>query len=121
MLGDARPGILAPETDDRPAVVASRLDDVDLVATVGPVLVVPELSGLRMHDERERVAVSERVDLRAVPGAVHKRIVWRHSAIVAKAKDLAAQTHWILRDLPDIPASREVHHAIAAEGDATVE
>src|SRR5688572_22199936 len=111
MLGDARPGVVAPETDDRPTVVAPGSDDVDFVAAVWPVLVVPQLSSLRMHDERERVAVPERVDLRSVTSAVHKRIVWRNSAIVAQAEDLSAQAHGILRDLADVPPGREVHHA----------
>src|SRR6187399_747601 len=54
-----RSGIGAAETDDRPAVVATGTDDVDLVAAVRTVFVLPELSGCRMNRQAERIAMSD--------------------------------------------------------------
>src|SRR5688500_17840979 len=102
MLGDARPVIIAPETDGRPSVVAPGQADVDLVAAVGPVLVVPQHARFRMNDQRQGVAMPERVDLRPIAGAIHERVVRRYGAIVAKTKDLAAQARGLLRDLGDV-------------------
>ena len=57
------PGIGAAVADDRPAVVRARLQDVDLVAAVRAVLVLPDLAGARVHGQAERAAMAEREDL----------------------------------------------------------
>src|SRR5206468_4564206 len=66
MFGNARTSIVAPVAHERPTVVAARQDDVDLVAAVRTVLAVPYHARLRMDDERQSVAMAERVDLRTV-------------------------------------------------------
>ena len=63
----------------------------------------------------------EGVDFRSSAGAIQKWVIWRNGAIVAEAKDLAAQTRGVLRDLADIAASREIDHAVAPEGHAAVQ
>src|SRR5207244_4680479 len=60
---------------DGPAVVRARLEDVDLVAAVGTVLVQPHVAGRGIHREAERTAMAERVNLRLrVRGFSDKRI-----------------------------------------------
>src|SRR6202034_602955 len=41
-------GVVAPKADHRPTVVAAGKNDVDLIATVGAIFVVPQSAGLRM-------------------------------------------------------------------------
>jgi hypothetical protein len=50
--------IVAPEADDRPSVIAPRQNDVDFVATVGTVLVVPQQSRVKTRQERGRPAAT---------------------------------------------------------------
>src|SRR5688572_7523254 len=59
-----RAGIGAPVAHDRPAVVLAGTDDVELVAAIRAVLALPELAGHGMEREPERVAVTDRIDLR---------------------------------------------------------
>jgi hypothetical protein len=63
MFGNARAGIVASEADEGPAVVAAGRDDVDFIAAVRSVLVVPDRAGVGMDDEGEGVAMPEREDL----------------------------------------------------------
>src|SRR2546425_12402368 len=53
--------IRAPEAHERPAVVAARKDDVDLVSAIRALLGLPDGAGLRMKDETLLIAMSERV------------------------------------------------------------
>src|SRR6185369_11628586 len=69
MLGDARTRVVATETHDWPSVIASGQDDVDFVAAIGTVFVVPQLSRLWVNEQRQRVAMSECVDLGSIAGA----------------------------------------------------
>ena len=61
MLGNARARIIASETHDRPAEILAPADDVDLVAAVGTILMVPEYPGLGMDDEAQRIAMPTKV------------------------------------------------------------
>ena len=121
VVGDARPWIVAPEAHDRPSVIAARQDDVDFIAAIGPVLVVPQGSRHRMNDQGQRVAVAKGEDFRPVAGAACERVVRRNGTVVAEAEDLATQTRRVLRDLADIAAGRHVDHAVAAEDEAAVQ
>src|SRR5262245_58840069 len=58
-----RPLIGSSEADDGPAVVTSGLDDVDLVASIRTVLVLPDVAGSRMNRKPERSAMADRVNL----------------------------------------------------------
>src|SRR5262249_170348 len=51
------------EADDGPAVVTSGLDDVDLVASIRTVLVLPDVPGSRMNRKPESRAMADRVNL----------------------------------------------------------
>src|SRR3954471_4419534 len=73
LLRLARTWIGAAVADDRPAVVRARLQDVDLVAAVGAVLVLPDFAGVRIGREAERAAMAERVDFRPVAGLADER------------------------------------------------
>src|SRR5918993_4871086 len=77
--------------DDRPAVVAPRLDDVDLVAASRSVLDLPQLTGDRMPHESLRVAVAIAPDTRHRAGLLREGIVVGHPAIVPDAVDLAVR------------------------------
>ncbi len=57
--------VVAAESDDRPAVVRARFDEVDLISTVGPVFRVENGAG-RMNDQAQMIAVAERINLRAI-------------------------------------------------------
>ena len=93
----------------------------DLVAAVGALLGRPHLAGDRVHRQPELVAVTERVDLRLVAGAVDKGVVGRHGAVVAQANQLAAVVRGILRwrvlALRRV-AHAHVEHAVTPEHDA---
>ncbi len=102
-------------THQRPAIVASRLQDVDFVAAIGTIFVLPHLAGPGMHGQPERAAVSQRVDFRPMAGLPHERIVGRDGAVVAQTQHLAAKRVGILRIAA---GGGHVEHAVAAEGDA---
>src|SRR5262245_34343252 len=99
-------GIVASETHERPSVVATGQDDIDLVPTVLTVFVVPDGAGFGMNDEGQRIPVPESQDFRSVAGATRKRVVWRYGPVVAQSQDLATKTRGLLRDLADIAAGR---------------
>src|SRR5262245_15242126 len=121
MFGDPRPRVVPPEAHDRPPVVASGGDDVDLVAAVRTVLVLPDRAAHRMNDEPERIAMAERVNLRPVPLTAGERIVRRNRSVLVEAQELAAQAGGILRDLADVAAGREVNFAVAPEDHPAIE
>src|SRR5262249_29882207 len=84
------------EADHRPAVVADGLDDVDLVATARPVLVLPQFSAFGMEREALRVAVAVAPDLGLGARPADERIVRRHRAVGPHAQDLAEMVAEIL-------------------------
>ena len=79
-----------PETGKQVTDKLVKSDDVDFVAAVRPVLVVPQHPGLGMHHETQLVAVAQRVDLRPIVRLAHERVVARHGPIVVQPQDLAA-------------------------------
>src|SRR5262249_58282587 len=89
----------APVAEDRPAVVLSGPQLVDLVTAVWSVLNRPYGARDGIDRQPEDVAVPHRVDLRAIPGAADERIVRRHGAVVFQSQRLAGETHRILRRL----------------------
>ena len=125
---DPRAGIEAPEAHQRPAVVAAGLEDVELVAAVGAVLVLPDVPGPGVQREAEGVAVPDGVDLRPVARLAHEGVVVGHRAVVVEPQHLAAQAHGVLGGHeevavqgPDASAGRHVDLAVGAERDAAVE
>src|SRR5439155_22675051 len=90
-------GVILAVGNDRPAVIAARLDDVDLVAAHGPVLGFPDLTRLRVDEEPDRVANPERIDLGPVPRDADERVVLRDRAIVVQAQNLSRVIRRILR------------------------
>lgn len=80
---DGRPApVVHAVADDGPAVVQAGLHTVELVATLRPVLVEPDVTGLRVHGEPLRVAVPVAPDLRERARLAHARIVGRHTAVL---------------------------------------
>ena len=90
LVGDARSLIRAAISHRRPAVVSSAADDIQFVAAVRAILVLPDFAGFGMHKQSKLVAMSERVNLRLVAGLSGKRIIGRHGAVVAEANNLSA-------------------------------
>src|SRR5690606_3658503 len=52
-----------PVGDERPAVVPSGQDDVELVTAERTVLVLPDRPGVRMNGQPLRAAMADRIDL----------------------------------------------------------
>ena len=100
MLADAPPGgVFAAMADRRPAVIAALLRDVDLVAAARPVLMRPDLAGLRVHRHALRVAVADGIEFRrpaiGLPGGM--RVVVRHRAVGVQPQDAAGMRRRVLR------------------------
>src|SRR5207342_385555 len=92
-----RPGVVAAEAHEGPAVVASGLDDVDLVAAVRPVLVRPHGAGSRVDREPELVAVTQGKDLLLRPRRSSERIARRSGPVVVEPQDFAFVAGEVLR------------------------
>ena len=121
-LADGSAVVVPSERDEWPAVVASGFDDVDLVTAKRSVLCFPDGPGRRMNRQPLRAAVTERVDLRHVTGAAHKRVVCRHAAIVLESERLAAVIAGVLRAVLLLAlADGEKEEAVAIKGDAPAE
>src|SRR5581483_7665878 len=94
-------GLLAARREDRlavrPGVVAAGGHDVDLlereVADVGE----PELAGVRVEAEAERVPEARREDLLTLPGLAEERVVVRDRAVEVEPHDLALDRVQVLR------------------------
>src|SRR6266571_1990459 len=118
LLRHTRPEIEPAKADDGPTIILTRLQDIDLVAAIGPVLAFPDGPGVRIDSEPQRIAMAHRVDLRPVSRTTGKGVVRRNGSIVAQAQHLAGQVVWILRARRArrvADANRQVHHAIFAE------
>src|ERR1700688_1979334 len=53
VLRNARAGVVAPKADDGPAVIAAGKNDVDLIAAVGAIFVIPQSTRLRMDHKAQ--------------------------------------------------------------------
>src|SRR5436309_10898321 len=111
MVGDSRAGIISAVTHHRPAVIPPGQDDVQFISTIGTILVLPNQTGLRMKREPQRIAMTERKDLRLVAGSSNERIVRRRRSVVAKAESFAAMAHQVLSAL--IERASHSHEQIA--------
>src|SRR5690606_20021959 len=94
-----RAAVIAAEADHRPAVVAARDQQVDLVASVRPHLDLVDRAGRRMHGEAGRRSMAEREDLRTVVRTADERVVVGDRAVVVEPQYLAAERIRILRVL----------------------
>src|SRR5690606_8621741 len=103
MRRDAATGVVTPETHLWPSVVATGQDDVDLVAAIGSILVLPDLPGHRMGDQTERIAMTECENLRPITLPPHEGVIGWNRAVVVEPQHLAAQAHRILRDVRNVP------------------
>src|SRR4029077_20268500 len=111
-----RARVLTPVTDNRPAVVLPRLDDVDLVAAVRALLARPEVAVHRIEREALLVPLPERVDLRTESRAADERVVLRHRAVVIHADDLAEVIARILSAIGTIAiAARDEERPVLRE------
>src|SRR4029453_12903299 len=85
-----------PRRDQRPAVVVTALDAVQLVAAGGPVLGGPHLSGHWMERQPLRVAVTQAQDRRQRAGTSDKRVVARRRAVGVDAMNLPCRSRQVL-------------------------
>src|SRR5215813_13536960 len=106
--------ISTSEAHDGPAVVTSGAYDVDLIAAIRPVLVLPHFAGYRMNRQSKRRSMPERINLRLGAVAAHERIVARSGAVIPKPQQFAAM---ILRVLWIIPTIGHEDRPITAERD----
>src|SRR5262249_60665682 len=81
----------------RPALILALLDDVDLVATARPMLVLPQLPGHGVEREALGIAMAVAPDLRLGGRPADEGIVRRDRAIGPDANDLAEIVGKILR------------------------
>src|SRR5437773_409999 len=91
------PAVVTAVRDDRPAVVPARSDDVDFVAAHRAILRFPDLTGLRMDEQPDRVANTERIDFGKVSWFADERIVLRNAPVVVQTQHLPHVIRWILR------------------------
>src|SRR5690606_7430527 len=77
--------VLHAVRDHRPAVVGARLDDVQFVAALRPVLDLPDDPGAWVASHALRVAVAEGEKLRPGAVAVDKGVVVGHAAVAPEA------------------------------------
>src|SRR5207247_323890 len=89
--------------------------DVDLIAAVRPILVLPQFAGFRMNGESERCAMPKRIDLGFVPVASDEWVVAWNAAVVAKPQHFAAVVLGVLRI---VAAVGHEDGAVTAERDA---
>src|SRR4051812_44394815 len=83
--------------DRAPSVVVAGLDDIDLVATLRPVLRFPQLP-FRIPGEPLRIAVTVAPDGRQRTGLADERVILRHRAVVVDAVDFTKRARQILRE-----------------------
>src|SRR5712692_9429979 len=92
----ARAVVVAAVADDRPAVVAARLQHVQFVATVWTVFMLPDLAGVRVDGEPKLHPMTDRENRRLVASLSDKRIIRRHAPIVPQAQDFAGEIVGVL-------------------------
>src|SRR4029453_6736878 len=78
------------EAHDGPAVVTPGLNDVDLVAPIWAILVLPDVTGTRMNRKAERRAVADRVNLGLVALATDERVIKRNATVVTNSQNFTA-------------------------------
>src|SRR5262245_66482682 len=81
-LRDARPLVRPAPAHARPAVVPARKKNVDFVAAVRAVFVLPDRPGLRMQSQSQLIPMTQGKDLRLVASLADERIVRRHAPII---------------------------------------
>ena len=103
----------------RPAIVATRLEDLDLVAADRPELGVKDLPGGRMHRDAVVVAMTDGEDFRPAPRFADEWIVGRHGAVIFQAQHLAENRIRRLRGRQAGSASdRDVDQPVVGEDQA---
>src|SRR5204862_4417616 len=118
LLGLLRTQVRAAIADERPAIVATSTDDVDFVAAIRAILVLPDVAGARLNGETERVPVAEGIHFRFAAGASNERVVARHGAVVAQPQHFARVAVRILCAIAASPAGRHEKGAVETERDA---
>src|SRR4030095_10040775 len=76
----------AAKTKNRPAIVASGFENVDLVTAVGTILIQPHLACYGMKRQPERTAMTHRIDLLFRSGTVHERVIRGDAAVVLESQ-----------------------------------
>ncbi len=126
-LVDRLPGpVVHAAADDGPSVVESRLDEVELVTALGPVLGLPQVPRLRVHRQTLRVAVPVAPDRRLDPLDPDERVVGGNAAVLVDPVDRPVVVAAILRRMElEVTARRsltvpdaEEDVALAVEDDA---
>src|SRR5690606_17257416 len=108
--------------DHRPAVVAAGTGDVQLVAALGTVFGLPELTGIRMQGRALHVAVAVRPDRRQRLLAAGEGVVGRNAAVAFDPVNLALALVQALHALGlAAVAGGDVEPALAVEDQARAE
>src|SRR6266571_4738764 len=118
MIRHARTRIVSTVTHHRPAVIPSRQDNIEFVSSIRTILVLPNHACFRMNRQSQRVAMTERKDLRLVTGSANERIIGRRRSVVAKAENFTAMIHWILRALIESASHRHEQISIRRKHDS---
>jgi hypothetical protein len=121
VLRNARPRVITAKANYGPAVIAAGENDVDLIAAVGAVFVIPQSARFGMDHQAEGIAVAKRVDVWPVAGTIREGIIGRRRAVVTQAENLAPEAARFLRDGSDVAAGGHIEHSIAAKRDARAE
>src|SRR5262249_57243939 len=82
-------GVVLAIALERPAFTVALINNVDLVAAHGSVLLLPKFAVCRINGETLRIAVAIGPDLRAGARLVSERIVWKCRAVGRDPYDLA--------------------------------
>ena len=101
----------------RPAIVLSRLDEVELIATIGAMF-RRQHCAVGMHREAQRIAMPIGEHRGLGVAALHEGIVVGDGAVIAQAQHLAGGHVQVLRDVASGRADDGVEHSIRAKGDA---
>src|SRR5262245_50130088 len=86
LIGNQRSSVVASSRNQRPAVVVPRKKDVHFIAAHGADLRLPQLSCFNIEGESVSIPVTVGKNLGLCSRAPHKRIVRRHSTVIAKPK-----------------------------------
>src|SRR5580692_9752146 len=100
-----RAWIGAAQAHHGPTVVATGLENVDLIAAVGPHLRDPHLVRGGMLSKAQYAAVPERIDLRSCVRLADEGVIGRNAAVVLQTQDLTGQRVEIL--CLGVPGCRE--------------
>ena len=116
LVGDARPPVFHAVSDLGPTIVLAGLDQVELVAAAGTVLVGPDVSARGIQGKTLDIAVAVAVDLGSRTLSIDDGVVGMRASILGQPQDLAEVRFDALRLIADVAACKG-NRRIAAVAD----